>query len=141
MLFICKIIKKLLHLVNFNMKKYFKKLPNGQWKVYIQLFMKKGTKQRLYLKPGITEFYDGDARMYFNDLKEEDSFLKHFDTKVMWSKIFSNKIEAEKIESELLEYFGKKADMGFKTGGYSEVREYNHQKWLNKSQELYKTST
>ena len=29
------------------MKKYWKSLPNGQWKVYIQLFTKKGTKQRL----------------------------------------------------------------------------------------------
>ena len=45
--------------------KYYKKLPNDQWKAYIQLFMKKGTKQRLYLKPGITEFIDIEARMFF----------------------------------------------------------------------------
>ena len=81
--------------------KYYGKLPDGKWKVYIQLFTKKGTKQRLYLKPGITEFWDGDARMYFNNLTEEDSFIKHFDTKVMWSKIFPSKAEAEKVEKEL----------------------------------------
>ena len=79
-------------------KKYYKKLSNGKWKVYIQLFMKKDTKQRLYLKPGITEFLDGDARMFFNNLKEDDSFAKHFDTKVMWSEIFPNKVEAEKFD-------------------------------------------
>jgi|TARA_B110000211_G_scaffold142787_1_gene162916 lipoate-protein ligase A len=118
-------------------KKYYKKLSNGKWKVYIQLFMKKDTKQRLYLKPGITEFLDGDARMFFNNLKEDDSFAKHFDTKVMWSEIFPNKVEAEKFEEGLLEYFGEQVDMGFKTGGYSEVREYNHDKWIVKSKELY----
>ena len=48
------------------MKKYFKKLDNGKWKVYLQLFFKKGTKFRLHLKPGITQFVDGDARIYFN---------------------------------------------------------------------------
>ena len=117
--------------------KYYKKLPNDQWKAYIQLFMKKGTKQRLYLKPGITEFIDGDARMFFNDLKEDVSFLQHFDTKVMWSKIFSSKTEAKKFEEGLLEYFGDEADMGFKTTGYSEVRNYDHEKWLTKSNELY----
>ena len=37
------------------MEKYYKKLPNGKWKTYIQLFMDKKTEQRLYLKPGITE--------------------------------------------------------------------------------------
>tara|TARA_B110000971_G_C19564455_1_gene300196 strand:+ start:131 stop:493 length:363 start_codon:yes stop_codon:yes gene_type:complete len=119
------------------MTKYYNKLPNGQWKAYIQLFMKKGTKQRLYLKPGITEFEDGDARMFFNNLKEDVSFLQHFDTKVIWSDKFPSKAEAEKVEKELLEYFGKQANMGFKTGGYTEVREYNHQKWIAKSQELY----
>jgi|TARA_B100001758_G_C18288092_1_gene545425 hypothetical protein len=117
--------------------KYYNKLPDGKWKVYIQLFTKKDSKQRLYLKPGITEFWDGDARMYFNNLTEEDSFIKHFDTKVMWSKIFPSKAEAEKVEKELLEYFGDKVDMGFKTGGYSEVREYNHEKWIAKANELY----
>ena len=117
--------------------KYYKKLPNDQWKAYIQLFMKKGTKQRLYLKPGITEFIDGDARMFFNDLKEDVSFLQYFDTKVMWSKIFPNKVEAKKFEEGLLEYFGEQADMGFKTRGYSEVRNYDHEKWLTKSNELY----
>lgn len=119
------------------MKKYFNKLPNGQWKVYIQLFMKKGTKQRLYIKPGITEFWDGDARMYFNNLKEEESFIKYFDTKVMWSKVFPDKTSAKNFEESLLKYFGNEVDMGFKTSGHSEVRKYNHQKWITKSQELY----
>ena len=119
------------------MEKYYNKMPNGQWKTYIQLFTDKETKKRLYLKPGITEFYDGDARMFFNDLKEEDSFLNHFDTKVMWSKIYSSKKEAQKIETQLLEYFGEQIDMGFKTGGYTEVRKYDHQKWIIKSKELY----
>ena len=119
------------------MEKYYNKMPNGQWKAYIQLFTDKETKKRLYLKPGITEFYDGDARMFFNDLKEEDSFLNHFDTKVMWSKIFRNKEEAQKTELLLLDYFGEQADMGFKTGGYTEVRKYDHQKWIIKSKELY----
>ena len=27
--------------------------------------------------------------------------------------------------------------MGFKTGGYTEVRKYDHKKWLTKSKELY----
>ena len=117
--------------------KFYTKLPNGQWKVYIQLFTKKGTQKRLYLKPGITEFKDGDARMFFNNLKEEESFQQHFDTRVMWSKVYPNKFEAEKVEEELLKYFGKQADIGFKTGGYTEVRYYNHKKWISKSQELY----
>ena len=84
------------------MKKYYKKLPNGKWKTYIQLFMDKKTEQRLYLKPGITEFYDGDARMFFNNLKEEESFLQHFKTKVMWSKVFNTKAEAESQWSKSL---------------------------------------
>ena len=120
------------------MKKYYKKLPNGKWKTYIQLFMDKKTEQRLYLKPGITEFYDGDARMFFNNLKEEESFLQHFKTKVMWSKVFNTKAEAKKVEDQLLNYFGEQADMGFKTGGYTEVRKYDHQKWMIKKDELYK---
>ena len=53
---------------------YYIKLSNGQWKAYLQLFMRKGTKHRMYFKPGITEFKDGDARMYFNNLLEEQSF-------------------------------------------------------------------
>ena len=118
-------------------KTYYSKMPNGQWKTYIQLFLRKGTKQRLYLKPGITEFWDGDARMYFNNLKEEESFLKHFDTKVMWSKIFPSEEEARKCEDELLKYFGEEVDMGFKTGEYTEVRKYDHNKWIAKSQQLY----
>jgi len=116
---------------------HYSKMPNGQWKTYIQLLLRKDTKQRLYLKPGITEFYDGDARMYFNDLEEEESFLKHFDTKVMWSKIFPSEGEAKKCEKELLKYFGEKVDMGFKTPGYTEVRKYDHAKWIAKSQQLY----
>ena len=120
------------------MEKYYKKLPNGKWKTYIQLFMDKKTEQRLYLKPGITEFYDGDARMFFNNLKEEESFLQHFKTKVMWSKVFNTKAEAKKVEDQLLNYFGEQADMGFKTGGYTEVRKYDHQKWMIKKDELYK---
>ena len=119
------------------MGKYYNKMPNGQWKVYIQLFIDKETKKRLYLKPGITQFWDGDARMFFNNLKEEDSFLNHFDTKVMWSKVLPNELEAKKVESHLLNYFGDQVDMGFKTGGYTEVRKYDHQKWIIKSQELY----
>ena len=120
------------------MEKYYKKLPNGKWKTYIQLFMDKKTEQRLYLKPGITEFYDGDARMFFNNLKEEESFLQHFKTKVMWSKVFNTKAEAKKVEDQLLNYFGEQADMGFKTGGYTEVRKSDHQKWMIKKDELYK---
>ena len=119
------------------MGKYFKKMPNNQWKVYIQLFTDKESGKRLYLKPGITEFWDGDARMFFNDLKEEESFQSHFNTKVMWSQIYPSKKEAQEVESQLLEYFGEQANMGFKTGGYTEVREYNHKKWITKSKELY----
>ena len=118
---------------------YYSKMPNGQWKTYIQLLLRKGTKQRLYLKPGITEFWDGDARMYFNNLKEEESFLKHFDTKVMWTKKFPSKGEAKKCEEELLKYFGEEVDMGFRTPGYTEVRKYDHAKWIAKSQQLYNT--
>jgi hypothetical protein len=119
------------------MSKYYTKLPNGQWKVYLQLFTKKDTKQRLYLKPGITEFKDGDARMYFNNLLEEESFQQHFDTSVKWSNVYPSKSEAKKVEDELLKYFGNQADMGFKTGGYTEVRHYNHEKYISKLQELY----
>jgi hypothetical protein len=116
---------------------YYKKLPNGQWKAYLQLFMRKGTKHRKYFKPGITEFQDGDARMYFNNLLEEQSFHQHFDTKVIWSKVYESKGGAKKAEDWLLNYFGNEVDMGFKTGGYTEVREYNHDKWILKSKELY----
>ena len=119
-------------------KKYYKKMPNGQWKVYLQLLMKKGTKQRLYLKPGITEFWDGDARIFFNNLKEENSFLKNFDVRCMWSEIFPSKKAAEEFEQHLLEYFGEQVDMGFKTGGYTEVRPYDHEKYIKKLDELYK---
>ena len=116
---------------------HYSKMPNGQWKTYIQLFLRKGTKQRLYLKPGITEFWNADARMHFNNLKEEESFLKHLDTKVMWSKIFPSREEAVECERELLEYFGEEVDIGFKTRGYTEVRKYDHTKWIAKSQQLY----
>ena len=34
-------------------------------------------------------------------------------------------------------FFGDEADMGFKTRGYTEVRNYDHEKWLTKSNELY----
>lgn len=119
------------------MTKYYKKLPGDKWKVYIQLLSNKETNQRLYLKPGITKFQDGDARMFFNDLKEDVSFLQHFKSKVMWSKVFPNEHKAKKFEKELLEYFGEEVDMGFKTGGYTEVRKYDHQKWVTKSTELY----
>jgi len=119
-------------------KKYYKKLPNGQWKTYLYCFLKKGTKQRLYLKAGITEFKDIEARMFFNNLNEEESFIQHFDDKPMWSEKFPSKAEAEKVEEKLLKYFGDKVDMGFKTGGYSEVREYNHEKWMAINDELYK---
>ena len=120
------------------MKTYYKKLLNGQWKVYLFVFFKKGTKQRLYLKPGITEFQDANARMFFNNLNEDVSFLQHLDSEVLWSKTFPNKVEAEKFETYLLEYFGEQADMGFKTGGYTEVRDYNHEKWMGIVDQLYK---
>ena len=117
--------------------KYYTRLPKGQWKVYLQLFTKKGTKQRLFLKPGITEYKDADARMYFNNILEEETFQQHFDTIVKWSKKYPNKEEAKKVEDELLEYFGDEVDMGFKTGGYTEVRRYDHEKYISKLQELY----
>ena len=120
------------------MAKYYKKLPDGQWKTYLFCLRKKGTEQRLYLKPGITEFKDIEARMFFNNLNEEESFIQHFDPKPMWSGKFPNKAEAEKVEKELLEYFGDKVNIGFKTGGYTEVRKYDHQKWMIKREELYK---
>tara|TARA_R110000803_G_scaffold165262_1_gene228827 strand:+ start:663 stop:1022 length:360 start_codon:yes stop_codon:yes gene_type:complete len=116
---------------------YYKKLPNGQWKAYVQLFMRKGTKHRMYLKPGITGYQDGDARMYFNNLLEEQSFRQHFDTKVIWSKIFESKGVAKKAEDWLLNYFGNEVDMGFETPGYTEVREYNHQLWMKIKDRLY----
>ena len=109
------------------MKKYFKKLDNGKWKVYLQLFFKKGTKFRLHLKPGITQFVDGDARIYFSNLKEEQSFLQHFDTKE----------EAQVMESKLLKYFGKPSKLNFETSGDSEVRDYNHQLWMSIKDSLY----
>jgi len=106
-----------------------KKLPNGQWKVYLQLFMKKGTKERLYLKPGITQFQDANARLYYNDKREKESFRKHFDTRVLWSAIFPSKGEAERFEKKLLRSLGAPVDLGFKTSGASEVRKYDHEKW------------
>ena len=119
------------------MKKYFKKLDNSKWKVYLQLFFKKGTKFRLHLKPGITQFVDGDARIYFNNLKEEQSFLQHFDTKVIWSKEYDTKEEAQVMESKLLKYFGKPSKLNFETSGDSEVRDYNHQLWMSIKDSLY----
>ena len=47
--------------------------------------------------------------MFFNNLKEEESFLQHFKTKVMWSKVFNTKAEAKKVEDQLLNYFGEQA--------------------------------
>lgn len=116
----------------------YDKLPDGQWKAYIQLFTKKGTKQRLFVKPGITAFWDGDARMYFNDLTEQASFKQHFDTKVLWSEIFPDKQSAKVAEKYLLEYFGDPVDIGFKTSGGGEVRAYDHEKWNNLRDKLYK---
>ena len=117
---------------------HYNKLPDGKWKAYLQLFMRKGTKYRMFLKPGITEFKDGDARMYFNNLLEEESFRKHFDTKVIWSKEYDSKEAAKKVEDWLLNYFGNEVDMGFKTPGYTEVREYNHDLWIKIKDRLYK---
>jgi hypothetical protein len=119
------------------MGKNYTKLSNGQWKAYIQLFTEKGTNKRLHLKPGITEFWDGDARMFFNNLNEEESFLQHFDTKVLWSKVYNTKEEAKKIEDYLLRYFGEQSNLGFKTSGYTEVRDYNHQLWIGIKDSLY----
>jgi|TARA_B110000211_G_scaffold71789_1_gene83224 hypothetical protein len=119
------------------MGKYYTTLLNGQWKVYIFLFMKKGTNYKLYFKIGITEYRDIDARMFFNNLKEEDSFLKHFDIRPMWSSKYSTKEEAEKVEKKLLKYFGKQVDMGFKTSGHTEVRKYNQQLWMDIKDKLY----
>jgi hypothetical protein len=119
------------------MDKQYNKLPDGKWKAYIQLFTKKGTNQRLHLKPGITEFWDGDARMFFNNLKEEDSFLKHFDTKVIWSKVYDSKEEAKKMEDWLLNYFGEQSNLEFTTSGYTEVRDYNHTLWTEVRNRLY----
>jgi hypothetical protein len=119
------------------MSKHYKKLSNGQWKTYIQLFTKKGTGQRLHLKPGITEFLDGDARMFFNNLNEEESFLQHFDTKVLWSKIYNSKEEAKEMEDYLLDYFDKQSNLGFVTSGHTEVRDYNHQLWMEIKDSLY----
>ena len=117
---------------------HYNKLPDGKWKAYLQLLMRKSTKYRMYLKPGITEFKDGDARMYFNNLLEEESFRKHFDTKVIWSKEYDSKEAAKKVEDWLLNYFGNEVDMGFKTPGYTEVRVYNHDLWIKIKDRLYK---
>lgn len=119
-------------------KKYYNKLPNGQWKAYLQILFKKGTKKRLFLKPGITEFWDGEARMYFNSLNEEESFWKYFDTDVLWSGKFKSKAEAKKAEDYLLDYFGSQVDMGFQTSGYTEVRKYNHELWIKLNDKLQK---
>lgn len=114
-----------------------KKLPNGQWKVYMLLFMEKGTRERLYLKPGITQFQDANNRLYYNDKLEEESFLKHFDTRVLGSRIFPNKEDAEWFEKELLNYLGPSVDIGFKTSGSSEVREYHHERWIELKDKIF----
>ena len=41
------------------------------------------------------------------------------------------------LEKELLDYFGTAAKMGFWTSGASEVRNYDHQKYVIKLKELY----
>jgi hypothetical protein len=115
--------------------KYYKKLPNGQWKVYIQRFADKQTGKFLYVKPGISRFWDADARMYFNNLFEEISFKDKFNTKCIVSKIFPSRETAELMEEKLLKHFGKEisiVELGFKTPGYTEVRKYNQLK-VNKA--------
>jgi hypothetical protein len=115
----------------------FNKLPNGEWKTYLQVFYKKGTKYRLYIKPGITEYYDANVRLYYNQKLEKDSFLNHFDSEVLWSKRYSSKEVALEAENILLEYFGKKVNLGFWTSGASEVRKYDHNLWLGINDILY----
>jgi hypothetical protein len=71
-------------------------------------------------------------------VKEEDSFVNHCDTKVMWSvRYVPNELEAKEVESHLLNYFGDQVDMGFNNQEDIQliVRKYDHQKWIIKSQE------
>lgn len=114
------------------------KLNDNKWKVYLQVFFKKGTKKRLYLKPGVTAFKDADARMYYNHKYEPDSFRNHFDPQVFWSKVCSSKGEAEKIEKIMLDFLGEPAKLDFTTSGHTEVRDYNHESWMELKDKLYK---
>ena len=70
---------------------YYKKLPNGQWKAYVQLFMRKGTKHRMYLKPGITgwaQVCGRDELSIADKVALDVEYLNRqsfwFDMKILW---------------------------------------------------------
>jgi hypothetical protein len=120
------------------MKKYYSKYNNGNWKVYLQRFANKQTGQFLFIKPGITEFKDANARLYFNDLLEEISFKDYFKTKCIKTLICPSKEIAENLEKILLKHFGNQLsekELGFKTPGWTEVRRYNQNK-INEAFEI-----
>ena len=120
----------------------YKFLSKGKVKVYLDLFTPKTSLKRLFLKPGITRFKDAEDRIKYNHKKylegdEPDSYLNHFNFKCQWSTECNSEKEAKDLEKELLDYFGTTAKMGFWTSGASEVRNYDHQKYVIKLKELY----
>jgi hypothetical protein len=121
----------------------YKVLSNNKVKVYLDLFTPKTSLKRLFLKPGITRFVNAEDRINYNHKKylegdEPDSYLNHFNVKCQWSTVCDSEKEAKDLEQELLDYFGTTAKMNFWTSGASEVRHYDHQKYLTKLKELYK---
>ena len=122
------------------MGKHFRKLKDGKWKVYIQRFADQVTEQFLYVKPGITQYKDANARIHFNSELEEVSFTDHFIPKCIWSVEVPSKSIAEEIEKELLKHFGNpisEEELGFKTSGWTELRRYNQTK-VNEAFEMKK---
>ena len=111
------------------------------WKVYLNRFQDRKTKQFIALKPGWTKFKDADDRAKFNHelfLKgeEPDSFLNHYNVKCIWSLTVKSVWERDYLESFMLNWFGDKKDLGFYTSGSTEVREYDQtrvNKWLSKT--------
>ena len=119
--------------------KYF----GDYWKIYLDRFEDRETKQFIALKPGHTKYKDAEDRMKFNHemfLKgdEPDSFINHYDVKCIWSLVVKSTWERDYLESFMLEWFGEKKDLGFYTSGSTEVRKYDQvkvNKWLSKPKE------
>lgn len=113
------------------------------WKIYLDRFTDRDTKQFIALKPGYTKFKDAEDRMKYNHeayLKgiEKDSFLNHHDVKCIWSIRVDSLWKRKYLESFMLNWFGEQKKLGYWTSGAGEVREYNQtkvNKWLSKDKE------
>lgn len=121
----------------------YEKYWGDYWKVYLDRFEDKETRQFVGLKPGHTKFKDAEDRIKFNHESfkkgfEKDSFLNNHNVKCIWSIVVDSTLKRDYLESFMLTWFGDRKDLGYWTSGSGEVREYDQtkvNKWLSKDKE------